>query len=138
MHRTNDAYHEYTLASPSSAVRGHAYTRTRDCAIGTPPPSPIHLVDGDALMEMVARVRRDDSSGVHASSAPQKPLDAKARGQEPDGAESTHPGAPSCPRCGGNLVVRTVRKGKNAGRWFWGCETFPKCRFVRDYRASTT
>ena len=99
---------------------------------------PINLVDGDTLMEMVARVRRDESNGVHASSAHQEPLDAKARGQEPDGPESMHPGAPSCPRCGGNLVVRTARKGKNAGRRFWGCETFPQCRFVRDYRASTT
>ena len=99
---------------------------------------PIHLVDGDTLMEMVARVRRDDSNAVHASSALREPLDAKARGQEPDGPESTHPGAPSCPRCGGTLIVRTARKGKNAGRRFWGCETFPKCHFVRDYRASTT
>ena len=99
---------------------------------------PINLVDGDALMEMVARVRRDGSNAVNASSAHQAPLDAQAHGQEPDGPESTHPGAPSCPRCGGNLVVRTARKGKNAGRRFWGCETFPKCRFVRDHRASTT
>ena len=99
---------------------------------------PIHLVDGDTLMEMVARVRRDDSNGVHARNAPQEPIDAKARGQEHDDPESTHPGAASCPRCGGTLVVRTARKGKNPGRRFWGCETFPKCRFVRDYRASTT
>lgn len=100
---------------------------------------PINLVDGDALMEMVARVRRDDSNAAHASSAYQAPLDAQARGQqEPDadGPETIHSGAPSCPRCGGNLVVRTARKGKNAGRRFWGCETFPQCRFVRDYRAS--
>ena len=99
---------------------------------------PIHLVNGDTLMKMVARVRRDDSNGVHASNTPREPLDAQARGQESDGAESTHPGAPSCPRCGGTLVVRTARKGKNAGQRFWGCETFPKCRFVRDYRASAT
>lgn len=99
---------------------------------------PIHLVDGDTLMEIVARVRRDESHGAHASNAHHEPLDAQARGQESDGAESTHPGAPSCPRCGGTLVVRTARKGKNAGQRFWGCETFPKCRFVRDYRASAT
>ena len=99
---------------------------------------PIHLVDGDTLMEMVARVRRDESHGAHASSAHHEPHDAQARGQEPDGLGSTHSDAPSCPRCGGNLVVRTARKGKNAGQRFWGCETFPKCRFVRDYRASAT
>ena len=99
---------------------------------------PINLVDGDQLMEMVARVRRNESNAVHASSAHQEPLDAKARGQEPDGPESIHPGAPICPRCGGNLVVRTARKGKNAGRRFWGCETFPKCRFIEDYPDSAT
>ena len=99
---------------------------------------PIHLVDGDTLMEMVARVRRDESHGVHASGAHHEPHDAQARGQEPDGPESMHSGALSCPRCGGNLVVRTARKGKNAGQRFWGCEAFPKCRFVRDYRASAT
>ena len=99
---------------------------------------PINLVDGDALMEMVARVRRDEPNAAHASSAHQAPLDAQARGQEPDGPESTHPDAPSCPRCGGNLVVRTARKGKNAGRRFWGCETFPKCRFIEDYPDSAT
>ena len=68
---------------------------------------PIQLVDGDTLMEMIARVHRDNSNAVHASGAHQEPLDAQARGQEPDGPESTHSGAPSCPRCGGNLVVRT-------------------------------
>ena len=99
---------------------------------------PINLVDGDQLMEMVARVRQDESNVMHASSAHQEPLDANARGQEPDGRESIHPGAPSCPRCGGNLVVRTARNGKNAGRRFWGCETFPQCRFIEDYPDSAT
>lgn len=46
---------------------------------------PINLVDGDTLMEMVARVRRDDSNAVHARSAHQESPDARARGQEPDG-----------------------------------------------------
>ena len=61
---------------------------------------PINLVDGDALMEVVARVRLDGSDTVNASSASQEPLDAQKRGQqEPDGdgPESIRPGAPSCP-----------------------------------------
>ena len=100
---------------------------------------PIRLVDGDKLMEMVARVRRDSPEGLHAISRHQELLDAKARGgPEPDGLKSTQPGPPICPRCGGNLVVRTARKGKNVGRRFWGCETFPKCRFVRDFPISAT
>lgn len=37
-----------------------------------------------------------------------------------------------CPRCGSSLVLRTAKKGKNAGNQFYGCSAFPKCRYVRD------
>lgn len=37
-----------------------------------------------------------------------------------------------CPRCGGNLVLRTASRGVNAGNQFWGCENFPKCRYIRN------
>ena len=33
-----------------------------------------------------------------------------------------------CPRCGKELVLRTARKGDNAGKQFYGCSGFPKCR----------
>lgn len=38
----------------------------------------------------------------------------------------------NCPRCGGNLVSRVAKKGPNAGNQFWGCENFPKCRYIKD------
>lgn len=34
-----------------------------------------------------------------------------------------------CPRCGAPLVLRTSKKGDNAGKQFWGCSAFPKCWF---------
>jgi restriction system protein len=37
-----------------------------------------------------------------------------------------------CPRCGADLVERTVKKGPNVGSMFLGCESFPKCRFSRN------
>lgn len=37
-----------------------------------------------------------------------------------------------CPRCGGNLVVRTAKKGANAGKRFYGCSNYPKCRYTRN------
>lgn len=37
-----------------------------------------------------------------------------------------------CPRCGSKLVLRTAKKGANAGNQFYGCSSFPKCRYVRD------
>jgi restriction system protein len=37
-----------------------------------------------------------------------------------------------CPRCGSNLVERTVKSGNNKDTRFLGCSNFPKCRFSRD------
>lgn len=36
-----------------------------------------------------------------------------------------------CPKCGGMLVLRETKRGKNAGKSFYGCSNFPKCRYVR-------
>lgn len=33
-----------------------------------------------------------------------------------------------CPQCGNKLVIRSGSRGK-----FWGCSTFPKCRFTKSY-----
>ena len=37
-----------------------------------------------------------------------------------------------CPRCGADLVIRTAKKGSNAGGKFWGCSSFPKCRYIEN------
>lgn len=37
-----------------------------------------------------------------------------------------------CPRCGKELVLRTAKKGENAGKQFYGCSGFPKCRYVKN------
>jgi len=37
---------------------------------------------------------------------------------------------PPCPKCNKSMVKRVSKSGKNAGREFWGCESFPKCRGV--------
>lgn len=35
-----------------------------------------------------------------------------------------------CPRCRKKLILRTAKKGVNAGKQFWGCSGFPKCRYT--------
>lgn len=39
---------------------------------------------------------------------------------------------PFCPKCGNDMVLRTARKGPNAGSQFWGCPRFPSCRGTRN------
>lgn len=38
--------------------------------------------------------------------------------------------SPPCPLCGSEMKKRTAKKGRNAGRKFWGCSQYPNCRGV--------
>ena len=41
------------------------------------------------------------------------------------------PSVPSlCPACGAEMVLRTARKGANAGNQFWGCSKYPACKKI--------
>jgi len=35
-----------------------------------------------------------------------------------------------CLKCGSKLVLRTAKKGANAGNQFYGCSNYPKCRYT--------
>lgn len=37
-------------------------------------------------------------------------------------------GSPKCPKCGSDMVLRTARRGKHAGKQFWGCSKYPDCK----------
>ena len=69
----------------------------------------IELVDGSQLMRLIAEVQRNPKvvASVEKSNL--------------------------CPICGAEMVLRTARKGANAGNKFWGCSTYPGCRGTRPY-----
>lgn len=37
----------------------------------------------------------------------------------------------SCPQCAGLMVLRSAKKGSNAGKSFWGCTNYPACKGTR-------
>lgn len=39
-----------------------------------------------------------------------------------------------CPKCGGNLLERTARKGRGTGGKFLGCENYPRCRYTKELK----
>jgi len=39
-----------------------------------------------------------------------------------------------CPKCNEAMVLRTATKGLNAGSKFWGCSTYPRCRFTMPFQ----
>ena len=44
---------------------------------------------------------------------------------------------PKCPRCNGNLVLRTATRGANAGDQFYGCSNYPKCKYIQNITNKT-
>ena len=51
---------------------------------------------------------------------------------EPDPDVASSENELICPRCGSKLVLRTAKKGDNAGNQFYGCSAFPKCRYIKN------
>lgn len=39
-----------------------------------------------------------------------------------------------CSKCGGQMTLRIARQGRYSGRQFWGCNNYPRCRGIVDYR----
>ena len=74
---------------------------------------PIQLVDGPCLLQLIKQVQ-PSAPGPNVLVPP----------------ESDAP--PFCPFCGKAMVIRTSRRGKNAGNKFWGCPDYPGCRGTRN------
>ena len=79
----------------------------------------VQLVDGPRLFSMIKQARQSVSAAV-------KPPENKPAIVQPAAAVAT-----VCPQCGAGMVMRTARKGANAGGAFWGCSNFPSCRGIR-------
>lgn len=52
---------------------------------------------------------------------------------QPASAGLTSDAAPRCPKCGGEMLLRTAKSGPNAGNKFWGCSNYPTCRSMLPY-----
>ena len=60
-------------------------------------------------------------------------FDAPGRIDPPVQQQPPHDGvsfAPTCPKCGAPMVLRTAKRGEYAGRQFYGCSAYPKCRGI--------
>lgn len=80
----------------------------------------IDLVDGSQLQTMISQVQVNKM--IAKIPEPSKPIFVCPPPVEEQGD--------LCPRCGAGLVLRTAKKGPNRGNQFYGCSSFPKCRFT--------
>ncbi|WP_422823965.1 restriction endonuclease [Variovorax robiniae] len=92
----------------------------------------IELIDGPRLQQMLrqAKASRPSASAVptpqvkprpQATPTPAAPAQAVA-------AQAAAKEAPACPKCRQPMLRRTAKKGANAGKDFWGCSEYPRCR----------
>lgn len=88
-------------------------------AIDTARGNPIELVDGKELHAMIGRIKGAERPLKIVNPAPPKPPAPEIQA------------LPQCPVCGREMVVRTAKKGPNAGMRFYGCPAFPRCKGVR-------
>ncbi|ABA56523.1 MULTISPECIES: restriction endonuclease [Nitrosococcus] len=108
----------YGVVAGENATRGILVT----CGQFTPDArafakgKALELVEGTTLLERISEVQK------HSKTDP---------GIVPKRAQSTQVD-PNCPLCGKSMVLRKARKGRNAGKKFWGCIAFPQCRGVRN------
>ncbi len=105
----------FGVMTADNASRGILITSgsfTRD-ALSFAEGKAIDLVDGHALVKLVRNVQSPVQSAVSD--------DEDAR---PDSVSAT----PDCPVCGSKMILRTARRGKNAGAEFYGCSCYPSCK----------
>ena len=61
-----------------------------------------------------------------------KKIIEKVKSKKEEGKEETQKQEETliCPKCGAPMVLRVAKKGEKAGKKFYGCSQFPKCRFI--------
>ncbi len=96
-------------ADSGIVVTSGAFTREAEDFANT---CAIRLVDGSVLSELIREVQANSNT----------------RTTPP--AVVLAPPTPLCPQCRCVMVLRTARKGANAGSRFWGCSNFPRCKGI--------
>ena len=81
---------------------------------------PITLIDGTALSRLIGAVQKSPKIQPNLIRDVQK-------------SETLQPvvNDTACPICQSPMVLRTAKRGMNAGQSFWGCTRYPKCRGTR-------
>jgi restriction system protein len=98
---------------------GHFTQDAKDFASGR----NVTLVDAAMLHKLLQQARGSRASQAASKRSVSKPVVNEQAQEEPVASA-----APACPKCSQTMVRRTAKKGANAGKEFWGCSDYPRCR----------
>ena len=115
----------YGVMAAQGAARGFVVTSGRftDEAVAFVAGRNIRLVDGPKLFGMIRQAQ-----AFREAAQTSAPIRA------PAATPAVAPAAdhsPACPVCASTMVLRTARRGANAGGEFWGCPRYPHCKGTR-------
>ncbi len=95
----------------------------------------VTLVDGQKLFGMIRQAKASmsgtDAANASRRPAPPAPMPPPQPPPVTPSRTSTVTASPPCPICSKEMILRTAKRGANAGGAFWGCMSYPSCRGVR-------
>jgi restriction system protein len=80
-----------------------------------------NFVEGGGYSEQLAAARMAERNR-------KKKADPAVQGNAPENRKDPADHIPACPACGSAMVLRAAKSGKNAGKQFWGCSSYPGCK----------
>lgn len=131
------------VTNPRKAAYNRVYNRTTNRAGRGPEALLIGLVIYAVfgililLVKLVYRILGYISEQISNNSAARQSNTTDTYSAQKTVASQTESYKPSstgvlCPRCSQPMVMRTARRGRNAGSNFLGCSRFPQCRGTRN------
>jgi restriction system protein len=114
----------YGVMAAKGAAGGFVVTSGRftDDAIGFATGRNVTLINGQKLNGLI-RQAEVEPRGASIR-------DVQARATQPVAGRDPER---TCPSCSQPMILRTAKRGANAGREFWGCTGYPVCRGTRPF-----
>jgi restriction system protein len=109
----------YGLMTAEGAQHGILITSGKftDKALEFAAGKPLQLIDGGQCAQMFRNFQRSVAGAGRSQ---------PATGGEA-GTVTERSSSLKCPECGSAMVLRRAKRGKHAGKEFWGCSQYPDC-----------
>lgn len=128
----------YGVMTARGAAGGFVVTSGRftEDAMAFASGGKLTLIDGPKLLDLIRQAQASLESKAPATTPKRVPAVPPSRASirknevTPSGA-STVDSAPPCPVCSRDMLLRTAKRGPNAGGTFWGCVDYPACKGTR-------
>ena len=96
---------------------------------------PFSQVDELAKQQHIQNIKNNITPQpvVTVASVVQENISKNSKETEPTITPSEEIPILKCPKCNGELVLRTAKRGENKGNYFYGCTNYPKCKYIQEY-----